>query len=71
LAANAPHVVIAAIVDPSPLPISTLASSPLLSLVELSKKYNCPHYTSVEDMLADPEVGQPLTRRTFKLEWHF
>lgn len=60
LAANAPHVVIAAIVDPSPLPISTLASSPLLSLVELSKKYNCPHYTSVEDMLADPEVGPTL-----------
>mmetsp|Transcript_25286 Transcript_25286/g.42938 ORF Transcript_25286/g.42938 Transcript_25286/m.42938 type:complete len:462 (-) Transcript_25286:78-1463(-) len=61
LAANAPHVVIAAIVDPSPLPISTLSSSPLLSLVELSKKYNnCPHYNSVEEMLADPEVGPTL-----------
>jgi len=61
LAANAPlHVVIAAVVDPSPLPISTLSSSPLLSLVELSKKYNCPHYNSVEEMLADPEVGPTL-----------
>ncbi len=60
LAANAPHVVIAAIVDASPLPISTLSSSPLLSLVDLSKKYNCPHYNSVEEMLADPEVGPTL-----------
>lgn len=60
LAANAPHVVIAAIVDPSPLPVSTLASSPLLSLVELAKKYKCPHYTSVEDMLADAELAPTL-----------
>lgn len=60
LAANAPHVVVAAIVDASPLPISTLSSSPLLSLVDLSKKYNCPHYHSVEEMLADSEVGPTL-----------
>jgi len=60
LAANAPHVVVAAIVDASPLPISTLSSSPLLSLVDLSKKYNCPHYSSVEELLADPEVGPTL-----------
>ncbi len=60
LAANAPHVVIAAIVDASPLPISTLSSSPLLSLVDLSKKYGCPHFSSVEEMLADPAVGPTL-----------
>ena len=60
LAENAPHVVIAAIVDPSPLPISTLSSSPLLSLVELSKKYACPYYSSVEEMLADSAVGPTL-----------
>lgn len=60
LAENSPHVVIAALVDPSPVPMSTLSSSPLLSLVELSKKYNCPHYSSVEEMLADPTVGPTL-----------
>lgn len=60
LAANAPHVVIAAIVDASPMPISTLSFSPLLSSFDLSKKYNCPHYSSVEEMLADPEVGPTL-----------
>eukprot|EP00804_Cyclotella_cryptica_P011426 CCRYP_016379-RA/>CCRYP_016379-RA protein AED:0.01 eAED:0.01 QI:173/1/1/1/1/1/2/128/448 len=57
LAANAPSVQIAAIVDPTPNPVSTLASSPLLSLEELSKKYSCPIYNSVTDLLADPEVG--------------
>lgn len=60
LSANAPHVKIAAVVDSSPVPMSTLSSKPLLSLVELSKKYNCPHYTSVEELLADPEVGPTL-----------
>ena len=60
LAENSPHVVIAALVDPSPVPMSTLSSSPLLSLVDLSKKYNCPHYSSVEEMLADPTVGPTL-----------
>jgi len=60
LAANSPHVVIAAIVDPSPLPVSTLSSSPLLSLVELSQKYNCAVYNSVEEMLADDELAPTL-----------
>jgi predicted dehydrogenase len=60
LAANAPSVQIAAIVDPSPNPKSTLASSPLLSLEELAKKYSCPYYKSVSDLLADPEVGPVL-----------
>ena len=60
LAANAPRVEIAAIVDGNPTPVSTLASSPLLSLEDLGKTYNCPHYKSVEDLLADPEVGPTL-----------
>jgi hypothetical protein len=60
LQANAPSVKIAAIVDPTPNPVSTLSSSPLLSLKELSKKYNCPHYKSVADLLSDPEVGPSL-----------
>eukprot|EP00970_Alexandrium_tamarense_P000219 scaffold25_cov190-Alexandrium_tamarense.AAC.12 len=29
----------------------------MLSLTELSKKYNCPHYSSISDLLVDPEVG--------------
>ncbi|KAL7516401.1 hypothetical protein ACHAWX_001421 [Stephanocyclus meneghinianus] len=60
LAANTPSVEIAAIVDPTPNPVSTLASSPLLSLEELSKKYSCPFYNSIADLLADPEVGPTL-----------
>lgn len=56
LVQNGPHVVVAALVDASAEPISTLSSSPLLSLVELSKLYKCPHYKSVEELLADPEV---------------
>lgn len=46
--------------DGNPTPVSTLASSPLLSLEELSKKHNCPYYSSVEDLLSDPEVGPTL-----------
>jgi predicted dehydrogenase len=57
LAANAPSVKIAAIVDANSNPVSTLASSPLLSLEELSEKYGCPHYKSIDDLLSDPEVG--------------
>ncbi|KAL3784513.1 hypothetical protein ACHAWO_003219 [Cyclotella atomus] len=57
LAANAPSVKIAAIVDANSNPVSTLASSPLLSLEELSQKYGCPHYKSMDDLLSDPEVG--------------
>jgi hypothetical protein len=60
LAANSPSVQIAAIVDPTPNPVSTLVSSPLLSLEELSKKYNCPYFHTVADLLSDPEVGPTL-----------
>lgn len=59
LAANAPHVEIAAIVDPTPTPISTLSSSPLLSLPKLSEKYNCPYFTSVSELLGS-DVGPTL-----------
>mmetsp|Transcript_8108 Transcript_8108/g.17556 ORF Transcript_8108/g.17556 Transcript_8108/m.17556 type:complete len:586 (+) Transcript_8108:157-1914(+) len=54
LAANAPRVKIAAIVDSSKTPVSTLSSSPLLSLAELSEKYNCLCFKSVSEMLASP-----------------
>lgn len=57
LANNVPDVEIAAIIDPSPNPVSTLSSSPLLSLTDLSKKYKCPFFTSIEELLADPEIG--------------
>lgn len=45
---------IAAVVDASPRPASTLASSPLLSLADLAAKYGCRHFRSVEELLADP-----------------
>ena len=51
---------IVGVVDSSPLPKSTLSSAPLLSLPELSKKYKCRYYSSVEDMLADSDVGPAL-----------
>ncbi|KAL9190487.1 hypothetical protein ACHAXT_007698 [Thalassiosira profunda] len=56
LAAN-PDIQIAAVVDPSPAPLSTLAASPLLPLPELAAKYNCKYFTSVAELLADPAVG--------------
>jgi len=59
LAANSTDVKIAAICDPNPKPISTLSSSPLLSLSDLSRKYKCPYFTSVSELLAD-DVGSKL-----------
>lgn len=54
LQANAPHVKIVAVVDPARKPISTLSSSPLLSLHDLADKYSCRYFTSVSELLADP-----------------
>lgn len=45
------NVKIAALVDPTTKPLSTLTSSPLLSLDELSKKYDCPNFYSVSELL--------------------
>jgi predicted dehydrogenase len=51
---------IAAVVNLTQNPTSTLTSSPLLSLSELATKYNCPCYPSVSVMLADEAVGPTL-----------
>ena len=59
LAANAPHVEIAAVVDPTSKPVSTLSSSPLLSLADLADKYKCRAFTSVPELLADT-IGRTL-----------
>lgn len=59
LAANAPRIKIAAIVDASKNPVSTLSSSPLLSISDLSEKYDCPCFNSVSELLADP-IGPKL-----------
>ena len=55
LAAN-PDVKITAVVDPTTKPISTLSSSPLLSLSELSIKYACECFTCVSDLIKSDVV---------------